>query len=743
MVRVYAKSPQSYFQDGGANMQSQQQAPQIDPQQLMQLIQMFAQITGNDPQQIAQQLQQMPPEQQMQAIQQMAQTIQQQGPEQQMQAQQAQPGMPPAAAEEMPVGEDAAMAEMSSAEEMAPPMMYGGITGYAKTNKKLLKKAAGGNSGANPTYNTEQEKIKQRVGGAIGNNFVNNMIDKASERFMGRAQQPQTNFSPGGAFENPYLESANAAYKNAMADQRAGKFLFNERMEDVGNRINPYLQIKGKAIGDEYNMFNRPKFVQRDYRPGASIEGMMAQENPMMQGKNGGNINASMAFYKNGGYTTIPIMGMFQNAGQAELEKAQEEQIRKLNTAHQNGMISDTEYMQSMNTLDETYANYGKATTSNQTNQTNQTNEDKTDPGYVDLKWRGNLDKATENLYLKSVTPKYGIWGSNGFLGMRPGAGNMRKATFEFAERGSGSDMGALGAGALGAAAGQSSTNPNISNNGTLLDSSGAESNYSQSDRNTQRDYRRMRREDARTYNRTGEHLYDEFDDSITNQPTVQQTAAVTTPYGVQPTTINPSYFQSLPGAPGGMSYNSSPTNAYIPQQPVMSPAEAAAMISQFQGFANGGAYLPMALDGIETNDPDTAFRIQAKEKSGLASGLAPLGMAAIQTGIGAIDAARANRQREDAYNVALNTQTLPGDMVGNLGSWTNTTGPSVFMQDRQMGMLPGRAGFATPAQQNGYFFGQDGGQPDMSLYQEGGDYWMTEDEVKQFMKMGGKVEYY
>lgn len=45
--------------------------------QIMQLIQMFAQMTGNDPEQIMQQLQQMPPEEQQGAIQQMAQAIQQ------------------------------------------------------------------------------------------------------------------------------------------------------------------------------------------------------------------------------------------------------------------------------------------------------------------------------------------------------------------------------------------------------------------------------------------------------------------------------------------------------------------------------------------------------------------------------------------------------------------------------------------------------------------------------------------
>jgi hypothetical protein len=64
-------------------------------------------------------------------------------------------------------------------------------------------------------------------------------------------------------------------------------------------------------------------------------------------------------------------------------------------------------------------------------------------------------------------------------------------------------------------------------------------------------------------------------------------------------------------------------------------------------------------------------------------------------------------------------------------------------MPNLQQGMMPGRFGAAAPAQQDGYFFGQDGGQPDLSQYDEGGDYWLNDDEVKYIMKMGGKVEYY
>jgi uncharacterized pyridoxal phosphate-containing UPF0001 family protein len=69
----------SRYQEGGSTEQDQ----------IMQIIQMFAEIQGVDPQEIMQRLQQLSPEQQQQAIQQMAQVVQesmqqQQGMQQQM-----------------------------------------------------------------------------------------------------------------------------------------------------------------------------------------------------------------------------------------------------------------------------------------------------------------------------------------------------------------------------------------------------------------------------------------------------------------------------------------------------------------------------------------------------------------------------------------------------------------------------------------------------------------------------------
>jgi hypothetical protein len=68
-------SGNAYYQQGGMPQQPQQGGGQ--DQQIMQLIQAYAQIAQVDPKQIMQQLQQMQPQEQQQALQQMAQTVQQ------------------------------------------------------------------------------------------------------------------------------------------------------------------------------------------------------------------------------------------------------------------------------------------------------------------------------------------------------------------------------------------------------------------------------------------------------------------------------------------------------------------------------------------------------------------------------------------------------------------------------------------------------------------------------------------
>lgn len=80
------------FQSGGAQ------------QQIMQIIQAFAQMQGVDPKEIMQQLQQMPPQKQQQAIQQMVQVVQQ--------------------------GQQQAQQQSPQEEQMEPQMAYGGQMGY-------------------------------------------------------------------------------------------------------------------------------------------------------------------------------------------------------------------------------------------------------------------------------------------------------------------------------------------------------------------------------------------------------------------------------------------------------------------------------------------------------------------------------------------------------------------------------------------------------------------------------------
>lgn len=74
-----------YMQQGGVpqqQMASPQQGGGNQQEQIMQIIQMYAQIAQVDPKQIMQQLQQMPPQKQQEALQQMVQAIQQASEEQ-------------------------------------------------------------------------------------------------------------------------------------------------------------------------------------------------------------------------------------------------------------------------------------------------------------------------------------------------------------------------------------------------------------------------------------------------------------------------------------------------------------------------------------------------------------------------------------------------------------------------------------------------------------------------------------
>jgi len=119
----------TYFQAGGQMQQEQAQGG--GEEQMMQIVQQFAQIQGIDPNQIMQELQAMEPAQQEQAVQQMVQVIQQAASGQEQGMQQASP------------------------EQQAPMMQFGGMTAQdiyimgvmdsmKKVKKSTKKKKDGG-----------------------------------------------------------------------------------------------------------------------------------------------------------------------------------------------------------------------------------------------------------------------------------------------------------------------------------------------------------------------------------------------------------------------------------------------------------------------------------------------------------------------------------------------------------------------------------------------------------------------
>lgn len=927
MVRVYAKEPVNYFQDGG--MQAPQQ--QMDPQQLMQIIQMFAEVTGNDPEQVMAQFQQLDAETQMQAVNQMVQTIQS---EQAAQAPEPMPGEGMPAGEGMQGGMPASEAEaqMMGAPgegQMAEQMMrMGGM--YAKSQKKLLKKAVGGALGKKgDSSKSIQEKLGEAVRSAIGLNFTENLIDNSAQGFN---QRNTNQFAAGGnAPDNTYFDSANQMAQNSFQDQMSSNWLFDERLQNAldPNAYDPYLKIKGKALGDGYNMFNRPKFTQNVF--GADIEssgyGALFPENIPSQ--------------KRGGTIGIPL---FQNAGEtdlAKLEQAQKDQVIKLSEAHSKGMISDAEYMETMNKLD---TDYETATTPKKGTAVYDEKDKGTGYDY-NLRWKGNLDKATENLYLKGADAKYGIFGSNGFLGMRPGQGNIRKMSLTFGERGTGMGM----PGETPAVNGEANTR--IDSRGNLLyDKPGTSSTYGDvSDARLARMEERGERRIARNRDRYA-RIFGE--DAAAKQfadeaPTTASSNFGTGPYagvfnfaqqqqnaanqvgagaqsimniGTQGTTgnymdmmgqnpmgyrdgglakaqngipvapapasstnvvmprtgpssmqevmqMNDEYLNALalandptavvgfanpnpglaqdsifyyPGQASGnympyqigrdrnynvlygvsetppslrnmvkygnittgeagvgqsgnryldiagprteskylpmYTYSGRPNVLYMksPQEkwlintdgnpdgefiPIKDPEgkrkkelDKKAMRTyeferpslRFGGMTNFGYGLPLAVDGMNNfNSEEDKFKITMKEKSGAASEWAPVAMARVQNFADSINTARALQQRNLAYNPALNNPVVPGDMIGSLGSFTSTTGPSVFMPNQMQGMMQGRFGAAQPAQMQGTYFTQLGGQPDLSGYGLGDEAYMTDQEIEAFMRMGGRVEYY
>jgi hypothetical protein len=235
-VRVYAKGgpTMNYFQAGGpAPMMPPQAAPAppapqggMPPQQapqetdaLMELVMMYAQIVGQDPQQIMQQLMQLPENELQAAIQEMATAVAESGAmDQAPQGPGMEQGMPPEMAGQQPMHQmpDGTMmpgaAHEGGPEQVngQPPMdmpmaMDGGS--YAKKTKRLLNKKIGG-----VTPNSSDDVIKNRqekANLALARNFTQGLIENASKGFQERAAAPQQMFNYGGTSTANYYGDPN------------------------------------------------------------------------------------------------------------------------------------------------------------------------------------------------------------------------------------------------------------------------------------------------------------------------------------------------------------------------------------------------------------------------------------------------------------------------------------------------------------------------------------------------------
>jgi hypothetical protein len=167
-----AEEVQTMIQEVMQGGQQQAQQPQQggQDQQIQQLIMAFAQMSGQDPQAIMQQLQQVPPEQQQEAIQQMAMAVQQAQQGQMQQQPQAKKGM------QMPdnAGWNALPENAKEAiiENMTKKMIDGGITkkDFRAIAKDMMKEYKdGGETTADSFDSSSPERFHSNLVGAVKN----------------------------------------------------------------------------------------------------------------------------------------------------------------------------------------------------------------------------------------------------------------------------------------------------------------------------------------------------------------------------------------------------------------------------------------------------------------------------------------------------------------------------------------------------------------------------------------------
>lgn len=290
-VRVYAKGgpTMNYFQAGGpAPMMPPQAAPAppapqggMPPQQasqetdaLMELVMMYAQIVGQDPQQIMQQLMQLPENELQAAIQEMANAVAESGAmDQAPQGPGMEQGMPPEMAGQQPMHQmpDGTMMPGATHEggpeqvNGQPPMdmpmaMDGGA--YAKKTKRLLNKKIGG-----VTPNSSDDVIKNRfekANLALARNFTQGLIENASKGFQERVDTPQQMFNIGGTAN--YYGDPNVMGSYTVNPGVAD--MYNKRLA-IANAINANtkgpLGVAAKAFEADYRAKNNPKYKKINY----------------------------------------------------------------------------------------------------------------------------------------------------------------------------------------------------------------------------------------------------------------------------------------------------------------------------------------------------------------------------------------------------------------------------------------------------------------------------------------------
>jgi len=188
-------------------------------EQIMQIIQAYAQATQTDPRKIIEQLQQMKPEQQQQALAQMVEALQGGGQEEQ------QGGMDPR------------MQQQMMAQQGQPPMMYGGAYAYGGSYDDgsfsgnqyynyggayvptYGEYAYGGPMMEQPSYFNQQSPMMYGGDMGYGGAMNNGMMYRDNQ------------YAKGGTYNKPSSKKANFAKNTSKSNYADGGIVVGQTME--------------------------------------------------------------------------------------------------------------------------------------------------------------------------------------------------------------------------------------------------------------------------------------------------------------------------------------------------------------------------------------------------------------------------------------------------------------------------------------------------------------------------------